>query len=996
MEVRLSHNCLLERRLLLIIVLLGWSWPGGAESQPRAARQGAHGRGQAVSPLIDAPFDPGKLDENGRVIQAVSAGTESRMVDAEKISPRAAAEKALAEGHKAPAIEKAAPAAFGGEKFPLQLPPGGAPHVQVETKTQIPIVGINFAAVPTIAPPKGAVFPGPIPPDITVAAGPNQVIVASNLSINTFDKLGNSLASVGLAGSSGFFKQLASRFGNFASPWLIFDPVVHYDEYLKRFWLTAGALNNSTSQSLVLIALSKGPDATSGWSMISVDMTLDGSSQSGHACDYPKLGYDTQAIYITCNMFNFPLASAGGGSFQYGKVRVIAKKQFLSNSSVSWYDQWNLPMTVQPAIMHHAKDSDGEYLVDANGEQGGSGDGLDVYHFPDPINNPSELDQTSVSVGGYYTPPGAPQLGSAPLLDTGDARLQFAIWQDGSLASGQNSLCTDSGTYAACAIYYELNVSGFPSVSVVNNWALQEENVFFYYPSVEENSNGDKIMVYTLSVAGPPGGGGPEALYVVIPNAKTCTGCALGAPQGEGTLPDRATLGGPYANTGAPPGARNRWGDYQGAAADPDGHGIWIAGEDVASPTQWSIVVGAFYKTYQPEVTISPISVNFSDNEGSKSWEHEITLTNSGNADLILQGIKLTGSADFSISSNTCKEGQPQPAKGALEPNENCVVTVRFKPTSGGQKTASLEICSNVHVPCLAPDTVSLSFNGPLISKIQPNNGPLVGQQVTVAGEGLSDRFTFDFGGAAATGVTCPSSSSCTMVTPAHVAGTVDVTAKSSDVSSSAGPDSRFTYQAPAITKIAPAEGPTIGGQSVQLTGVGFYPLMVVKFGSATVTTNIGGIQTTTLDCASDTSCEVASPAGNGSVHITATLSGDTSPEAAANLYTYAVFPSISALSPYAAPVTGGIPLTVTGANFSTAAGGTTFKFGMLDPTGVSCASSTQCTMTAPRRPAGSSFLKTNVTATVSGHTSIQWVGFDFGTATPPPKPQPGGGGKPR
>jgi hypothetical protein len=971
--------------VFLIAGCLALSSLGLAQSNPAPAKQLAHGAGQSVKPLVDVPFEVGKVDENGRVILAAPIGTQTTIADIEKISPRAAAEKALAESHKAPPIVKPSPTSLGPEKGPLLLSGNGkAPRIEMETKTQVPVTGISFVAIPPPGPPPppGVVYVGPVPPDVTMGAGPNQLVVGSNLVIATFDKLGNLLGSSGLNGP-GFFKQLAGQFGNFAVPWQVFDPVVHYDEHLKRFWVTAGAVNNSTSQSLVLIALSKSSDATSGWSMASVDMTLDGSSQSGHACDYPKLGYDTQAIYITCNMFNFPIAA---GNFQYGKVRIMAKSQFLSGTCCNWYDHWNLPETVQPAIMHRARDSDGEYLADANGEQGGSGDGLDVYHLPDPIGNPSEFDQTSVSVGGYYTPPGAPQPGG-PLLDTGDARLQFAVWQGGNLSSGQNSLCTSADTYAACAIFYELNVSGFPSASVVNNWAMQEENVAFYYPAVDENGNSDKIMVFTLSIGGPPGGGGPEAVYVVIPNSQTCTGCAIGLPQGEGGL---ATVPGalpPYANTGPPPNTRNRWGDYLGAAADPDGHGIWIAGENIDAPTQWAVSVGAFYKTYLPALKISPTSVNFSDTQSSKSWEQDITLTNGGNADLILQSIKLTGSSDYSVSSNTCKEGKASPSSGALEPNQSCVVTVRFKPSGSGQKTATLNICSNVRTPCLVPDAVNLSFNGPVISKVQPNNAPLVGGTVNITGAGLSGSFTFDFGGTPATGVTCWSATSCTMTAPAHAAGSVDVIAKDGSTSSSANPDDRFTYQAPAITKISPAVGPTTGGQEVELTGEGFYPLMIVKFGGATVTWENGGIQTTTVLCPSDTSCPVASPAGTGAVHVTATLSGVTSPETAANLYTYVIFPAVAGVTPAQGPVTGGIPVTVTGTNFSTAPGGTAFQFASLSPTNVSCASSTECMMTAPVRAANAGYLGGNVTATVNGRTSTGFATFSFGTPPSPIKP---------
>ena len=968
MSTRPGGPCLLIHCLLLTAGCVALSSLGIAQSKPAPARQLAHGAGQSTQEAVQVPFNPVLRDQNGHPLQAIREKEPGPAdADVHPLSLNARKEKALADSHKAPVIKKPAPTFMGpGQSSLLSAhQPFGSGQPQIASKPKSS--GSASSSFPGIG------DDGPFPPDVAMAAGPNEVVIATNTVVNVFDKLGNLLGSSQFGGKSGFYKKLGVIAG---SSWKIFDPVVHYDDYIKRFWLVTAAFDNATSQSDILVALSNSPDATSGWSLFTVNITLDGSSPSGNWCDFPQFGFDTQALYFSCDMFSFP---ANSGPFQYGKVRIMSKSQFQKGTCCNWYDQWNLPWVVQPAIMLKAKDSDGEYLVDAasnndsDSQTGGgdSGDTLDVWHFPDPLGNPSEMDQTTVSVSGYYTPPSAYQPGPN-LIDTGDARLLSAVWQDGHLSTTQTTLCGSN----ACAAFYELDVSSFPSVSVVNDWAQQLAGIDYYFPSVAENAGSDKIFVFTISA----GDEFASAAYEAIPNSKKCLHC-IGPP--EGLLAAGSAQYANFDSTG-----RNRWGDYFSASGDPDGLGVWIASEFVSGTNQWSAQAGVFYNTYLPELKVSPTSVNFSDTQSSKSWEHEITLTNSGNADLILQSITLKGSSDYSVSSNTCKEGKATPAGGALEPKQSCVVTVRFKPSGSGEKKATLNICSNVATPCLVPATVSFSFNGPVISKIRPNNGPVVGGTVTVTGDGLSGKFSFDFGGKPATGVSCPSQTTCTMTAPAHAAGGVDVIAKDGSTSSSASPDARFNYQAPAITKISPALGPTTGGQGVELTGVGFYPLMVVKFGNTTVTTNYGGIQTTTVDCPSDTSCSVASPAGTGAVHITATLSGDTSPETPKNLYTYAIYPSVASVTPYNAPVTGGIPVTVNGTNFSTAPGGTTFKFGSLSPTGVSCALSTQCTMTAPVRAANAGYLATNVTATVDGHTSIQWVSFSFGTLPPhPPLP---------
>lgn len=215
------------------------------------------------------------------------------------------------------------------------------------------------------------------------------------------------------------------------------------------------------------------------------------------------------------------------------------------------------------------------------------------------------------------------------------------------------------------------------------------------------------------------------------------------------------------------------------------------------------------------------------------------------------------------------------------------------------------------------------------------------------------------------------------MLAPAHKAGTVDVIIHTSWGKSAAVAADRFTYYAPSITHISPSVGPTVGGQSVTLTGTGLDSSMTVMFGST---------PGSSVSCAgSSTSCTVSSAPGTRSVYITAKLAGSTSVATSADLYTYAIFPSVASVSPWQAPVTGGIAVTITGTNFSTVSGATTIQFGTLAATAVTCSSTTMCTATAPVRDASAAYLKVSVTATVNGHKSLQYVPFEFGTPPPPP-----------
>jgi alpha-tubulin suppressor-like RCC1 family protein len=85
----------------------------------------------------------------------------------------------------------------------------------------------------------------------------------------------------------------------------------------------------------------------------------------------------------------------------------------------------------------------------------------------------------------------------------------------------------------------------------------------------------------------------------------------------------------------------------------------------------------------------------------------------------------------------------------------------------------------------------------PMVEGIAPGSGPAAGgTSVTVTGSGFAGGTVFKFGSAAAKSVVCTSSTSCTMLTPAHAAGKVAVKATVNKVTSPApaGAGDHFTY----------------------------------------------------------------------------------------------------------------------------------------------------------------------------------------------------------
>ncbi len=101
-----------------------------------------------------------------------------------------------------------------------------------------------------------------------------------------------------------------------------------------------------------------------------------------------------------------------------------------------------------------------------------------------------------------------------------------------------------------------------------------------------------------------------------------------------------------------------------------------------------------------PTISLSPTSLNFaSEAVGVTSSPQGVTLTNTGNASLTLTSVTLTGAnaADFTLT-NACS--------GALATSAHCPLTVTFKPTAAGPRTAAIRIASSA---ASSPTTITLT-----------------------------------------------------------------------------------------------------------------------------------------------------------------------------------------------------------------------------------------------------------------------------------------------
>ena len=260
----------------------------------------------------------------------------------------------------------------------------------------------------------------------------------------------------------------------------------------------------------------------------------------------------------------------------------------------------------------------------------------------------------------------------------------------------------------------------------------------------------------------------------------------------------------------------------------------------------------------------------------------------------------------------------------------------------------------------------------PTVTKVAPNRGPLAGgNRVNITGTNLTGTSQVTFGGVAGTELTVVSSTRVTITAPARGSvGVVDVQVTAPGGTNTNTNADNYTYAAvPTITRLTPSQGPVAGGNQVTLTGTGLTGATQVSF---------DGIAGTNLHVTNANTLTVTAPAhALGTIDVTVTTPGGTSPNTTHDDYTYLQVPTVTGLSPANGPPAGGNTVTVTGTNLT---GASQVSFGGVAGTNLNPVSATSLTVTAPAHATGT----VDVAVTTPGGTSANSAADNYTYAAAP------------
>jgi len=385
-------------------------------------------------------------------------------------------------------------------------------------------------------------------------------MVAVNSSAAIFNKTGAKLQELNL---TNWFSDVITAGTR------VFDPILAYDQVANRWLVLAVGLRDNPPGSWFLISASQTDDPTAGWRNWSLDATLDGVTPSQNWADYPQLGLDSQAVYLTANMFTF------SSNFSYVKIRILDKQVLYNGGSLGWTDIWNFDpqaFTLQPA--HTFGTAPAQYLVSvvptANNR-------LIVWRLTGPLSGNPVLQGNNITTLGYSMPPNAVQRGGGRTLDTGDTRLLCAVFNGRSLWTAHTTGFNWGESRSRAAIrWYEIDPA---TPQLIQQGTYGARRLYYYYPAIMADSSGNSRMVFSRS--------GQDEYASVRYTGRSPTDPING-------LQPSAALKAGMANYSPAAVGELRWGDYSGVALDPtNGSTVWMHGEYAAFSNNWSTWVGS-------------------------------------------------------------------------------------------------------------------------------------------------------------------------------------------------------------------------------------------------------------------------------------------------------------------------------------------------------------------------------------------------------------------
>src|SRR5260370_3504074 len=365
-----------------------------------------------------------------------------------------------------------------------------------------------------------------VPPDVQVAAGPNQVMEMVNGEGEVFTNQGVPKQSFSL---STFFRTGSDS---------ISDPKVLFDAFSGRWFASVVDITING----VILGVSSTSDPTGLWVLYSISTGSD-------LPDQPILGVSDDKAVVAANDF---LGNEFGGS----QFWILNKSQLLAGSNVNFFtsgansgvysvhpvqslSSTTTQFMVSNIISKRILSTTSLRLFSVTGVPG-------VSTISVATNDLAISTIGTLSGGGL---PGGVQPGTSSTVNTNDFRIQDALWYKGPVWAAFDDACTPTGeTQLRSSIRLtRITTTGSPFVSQDFDFGAKRQ--YNFYPALRVDQNGNLLAVYGFSNA------------TIFPSLAVTGQLA--------TDPADSLASPPTLKAGTAADTSTRYGDYFGAPLDP-------------------------------------------------------------------------------------------------------------------------------------------------------------------------------------------------------------------------------------------------------------------------------------------------------------------------------------------------------------------------------------------------------------------------------------------
>jgi hypothetical protein len=401
---------------------------------------------------------------------------------------------------------------------------------------------------------------GGVPPDITLAVGPNHVVQMVHSAMRIWDKNGQEIQSVFL---DDFFR--------ISQPHSLTDPVIEYDNETGR-WFAAimeispertpqGRADPCYYDCYIRIAVSSSDDPTFPvWNLVRVPFGKD-------LPDYPMIGINNNYYAFGVNIF---------GSVTGTQAVIMDKNDLIEGTpSVAYYS----PIYTDYSTMYPiTSDTECMYMQAAEWSMVSGPpfvDGVILVNFcGDPSTNDLNITLERIPIPISNIPVNARQPNNI-MSETDNVKPRGPVFFNNTIVSAFHYTCdNEDGIRQTCIRLLKIETGSPNSSTTVSGISANDADVFF--PSMSLGKDGKIIMVFGVS---------SEEIYPSVMIATLDRDLAL---------IETISLVNGDANTNPHGERRPRFGDYFESETDPLDGSVWVAGEygDSNLPQRWSTYIG--------------------------------------------------------------------------------------------------------------------------------------------------------------------------------------------------------------------------------------------------------------------------------------------------------------------------------------------------------------------------------------------------------------------